>query len=77
MAKVQYPTAIALGLGSFLGLSGGVYAHDPVFSPGPHVLYEGGTEVHAEFRRSERGDETENETAIALKYGLTGDWVTG
>lgn len=33
--------------------------------------------MHAEFRRSERGDKTENEAAIALKYGLTGDWVAG
>ncbi|MBL4608840.1 MAG: transporter [Pseudomonadales bacterium] len=77
MTKMRGPTEIALGLGLFLGLSGGAYGHDPVFGPGPHVLFEGGTEIHTEFHRSERGDDTENEAAIALKYGLTGDWVVG
>ena len=77
MTKMRYPTAIALGMGSILGLSAEAYGHDPVFSPGHHVLFEGGKEVHAEFHRSERGNETENEAAISLNYGLTGDWVAG
>lgn len=77
MVKMQYRSAIALGLGSLLGLSGNAYCHDPVFSPGPHVLFEGGKELHIEFHHSERGDETENEVAIAFKYGITGDWLAG
>jgi len=39
MAKMRYRSVIALSLGSFLGLSGSVYGHDPLFSPGPHVLF--------------------------------------
>ncbi|MFD2231813.1 hypothetical protein [Alkalimarinus sediminis] len=77
MSKMQYHSLFALGLGVVLGLSDDVYGHDPIFSPGPHVLFEGGKEVHAEFHRSERGNETENEATIALNYGLTGDWVAG
>lgn len=53
------------------------YAHDPVFGLGPHTLFKGGTEVHLGARRTERGNEAQNEYALALKYGLTGDWVIG
>lgn len=52
-------------------------AHDPVFGLGPHTLFKGGTEVHIGAFRQERGDDTETELALALKYGLTGDWVIG
>jgi Putative MetA-pathway of phenol degradation len=58
-------------------LTGRAFAHDPVFSPGPHVLFKDGVETNVEFARSEQGDETENEQAIELKYGITGDWVAG
>jgi len=77
MEKMRYPTAMVLGFGLLLGLSGSVYSHDPVFSPGPHVLFKEGIEVHTELYRSDRGDKAENETAIAFKYGLTGNWVAG
>ena len=77
MSKKRYSAAIMLGLGSFLGLSGGAYGHDPVFSPGPHVLFKSGIEILSEFHRAERGSSIESEAAIALKYGLTGDWVIG
>ena len=52
-------------------------AHDPIFGLGPHTLYKGGYEVHAGALREEAGDETETEYALALKYGITGDWVVG
>ncbi len=53
------------------------FAHDPVFSPGPHVLFKEGVEIHAEFTQSEQGDEKQSEQSIAVKYGLSGDWVVG
>ena len=77
MAEMKNYSLIALSLGITLLLPGKTYGHDPVFSPGPHVLFEGGKEVHTEFHRSERSNETESEAAIGLKYGLTGDWVAG
>ncbi len=54
-----------------------VYGHDPLFSPGPHVLFKSGTEIHTEFVQSKQGDERESQQAIALKHGLSGDWVVG
>lgn len=54
-----------------------VWAHDPVFAPGPHTLYKGGVEIHAEALRAEREGEAEKEYEMALLYGITGDWVAG
>jgi hypothetical protein len=54
-----------------------VFAHDPIFSPGPHVLFKDGIEAHVELATASQGDETEHEQALALKYGITGDWVVG
>jgi len=51
-------------------------AHDPVFSPGPHLLFKDGFEVHAEFFQAGQGNEKESGQAIAIKYGLSSDWVT-
>ena len=52
-------------------------AHDPVFGLGPHVLYKGGVEVAAEAAAGKRGTEREDELALELTYGLTGDWAVG
>lgn len=60
-----------------LAAAGAAQAHDPVFGPGPHVLYQGGHEVHTGWHRSEAGAETEDELALELAYGITGDWVAG
>ncbi len=68
---------LCLGLAGCLLSTGNVFAHDPVFSPGPHVLFKDGFEIHAEFAQSEQGDEKESEQAVAFKYGLSGDWVVG
>ncbi|ACV26739.1 MULTISPECIES: transporter [Kangiella] len=68
-------TITAMGCWLFLPVS--LFAHDPIFSPGPHVLFKDGFEIHTEFVRSEQGDESDSEQAIALKYGITGDWVIG
>lgn len=62
---------------SLLLLTGNVLAHDPIFSPGPHLLFKHGYELHVEFASSKQSDGTEKEQAVALKYGITGDWVVG
>lgn len=67
----------SLGLTGWLLAIGTAFAHDPVFSPGPHVLFKDGVELHASFFESEQGDGTESEQVVALKYGLSGDWVGG
>ncbi len=69
-------TAIGLLAGTSL-LASQAWAHDPVFGLGPHTLFKGGYEIHVEYDREEAGSETENEAAVALRYGLTGDWVIG
>ncbi|MDT8385736.1 MAG: transporter [Gammaproteobacteria bacterium] len=53
------------------------WAHDPIFGIGPHVLYKGGIETAAHLQRDKAGEETENELAFELVYGLTGDWAAG
>ena len=58
-------------------LSPAVSAHDPVFAPGPHTLFKGGVELHAEALRAQRGGEADKEFEFALLYGITGDWTAG
>ena len=53
------------------------YAHDPVFGLGPHTLFKGGVEVHVGSHQEKAGDERATESEIAIKYGLTADWVAG
>ena len=62
---------------SLLLSAGASWAHDPVFSPGPHTIYRGGYEIHMEAAREEAGGEAEKEYELALFYGLTADWVVG
>jgi len=52
-------------------------AHDPVFSPGPHVLYKEGVEIHVGADREKVGQEKQSELALELTYGLTGEWAAG
>lgn len=54
-----------------------VWAHDPIFGLGPHVLFKGGLEVAPEVHVSKRGSERESEFGVELTYGLTGDWAIG
>ncbi len=58
-------------------LSMPVRAHDPIFGLGPHVLYKGGVEIAVETATEKAGDENEQELALELTYGLTGDWAAG
>ncbi|MBI1196192.1 MAG: hypothetical protein GC138_10150 [Gammaproteobacteria bacterium] len=57
--------------------SGTVWAHDPIFGLGPHVLYKGGVEVHLDAERDKAGSHREDAAAVELTYGLTGDWAAG
>ena len=68
---------LVFGLSGYLVFTGTAFAHDPVFSPGPHVLFKDGFEVHTEYTQSKQGSNTESEPAVAVKYGLSGDWVAG
>ena len=54
-----------------------VFAHDPIFGLGPHVLYKGGVEVAPEVHLEKKGDEQETELGLELVYGITGDWAAG
>ncbi len=60
-----------------LFVSGKSWAHDPIFSPGPHVLYKGGVETALHIERSEQVGDRESHTAAELTYGVTGDWAIG
>ena len=54
-------------------------AHNPIFTPGPHLVYGGGLEAtigYARDRASGAGDrETGQEVELELEYGLTADWT--
>lgn len=58
-------------------LSQSVFAHDPVFGLGPHVLFKGGVEIAPEVFIDRAGDNKRNVTALELTYGITGDWAAG
>ncbi len=54
-------------------------AHNPIFTPGPHVVYGGGLEVTAGYSRDRASGAGERETGqeaeLEFEYGLTGDWT--
>ena len=58
-------------------LCGPVWAHDPIFGIGPHVLFKGGVEIAPDMHVEEAGDESATETGLEITYGLTGDWAVG
>ncbi|ALP53719.1 hypothetical protein Tel_11545 [Candidatus Tenderia electrophaga] len=70
------PGAVAAAALLALG-NNAALAHDPVFGIGPHVLYKGGVETAVHQHREKAGEETENELALELVYGVTGDWAAG
>lgn len=72
--KKLKPISSLLALGI---VSSPVFAHDPIFGQGPHVLFKNGVEVATEFRSSKKGSELENEFGLEVNYGITGDWSMG
>ena len=65
-----------VGLSACL-LSVSVWAHDPIFGIGPHVLFKGGVEIAPELHIAKAGDNSATETGFNITYGLTGDWAAG
>lgn len=75
---MKLDTGFIRAAGVLLMLHGAAaFAHDPVFGPGPHVLYKGGVEVHVGIDRDKAGRERETGLDLELTYGLTGDWAAG
>ncbi len=79
-APVSSPKPIGLGvlaLAVLVTASGPGLAHNPIFAPGPHLVYGGGLEVTIGYfrdRASATGTrQTEQEAEIELEYGLTPD----
>ncbi len=62
---------------SYVVFNANINAHDPVFSPGPHTLFKDGIEIHTEFAKQQRDNQDITQTKLAVKYGLSGDWVVG
>ena len=54
-------------------------AHNPIFAPGPHLVYRGGLEVTAGYSRDRASGAGERETGqeveLEFEYGLTADWT--
>jgi len=76
MQKINRITPVFIGVLMATPVSM-AWAHDPVFSPGSHVLFKDGVEIHADIARSKQGDSRQNQQAISLKYGLSSNWVAG
>lgn len=58
-------------------VSNQIWAHDPIFAIGPHVLYKDGVEASIEIHTDKSDREREIEPALELTYGITGDWAAG
>lgn len=74
----RYAPAVAAAM---LAASLPAAAHGPIFGKGPHVIFEGGVEAGATYRRERSSGAGERETTNAwtleLEYGLTPDWQIG
>lgn len=72
---VRIYAAVAVGAVILAAPAG---AHNPIFTPGPHLVYGGGIETaigYARDRASGAGEkETGQEIELELEYGLTADW---
>lgn len=65
---------VALGL-SLCSLS--VYAHEPIFSPGPHTVFAHGLELGISFDYAKKGDARLRSQSLHLGYGITPDLEVG
>ncbi len=66
-----------LGACGLLTIAGSLFAHDPVFAPGPHTLFKGGIELHLGSERVQDDAAVDKAGELSLLYGITGDWVAG
>ena len=78
--RPRTPWCVAV-LGAAAVVAGGsrAHAHNPIFTPGPHVTYEGGLEVTLGYERDRTSGAGRTETGQAgvleLEYGITADWA--
>ncbi len=54
-----------------------IYAHDPNFGIGPHVLFKDGFEAALEVDSAKAGNSKTQGIGLEMTYGLTGDWAAG
>ncbi|MCF6261992.1 MAG: hypothetical protein L3J24_00140 [Xanthomonadales bacterium] len=54
-----------------------VWAHDPIFGMGPHVLFKQGIEASIEIDSNKSAEKQEFIHALQLTYGITGNWSAG
>ncbi|VAW96134.1 secreted protein [hydrothermal vent metagenome] len=66
-----------LVLALFASGTSSVYAHDPIFGIGPHVLFKDGFEAALEVDSAKTGDAKRQGIGLEMTYGLTGDWAAG
>lgn len=59
------------------GYSSVVWAHDPIFGIGPHVLFKGGIETNLQLQQQYSSTDVNHAIRLKLTYGLTGDWAVG
>lgn len=52
-------------------------AHDPIFSPGPHVLYKDGIEIYIGSRHEKSAQEKKTALGLGLTYGVSANWAVG
>ncbi len=54
-------------------------AHNPIFTPGPHLVYSGGIEAAVSYLRDRASGsgarETAQDTELEFEYGLTANWA--
>ena len=69
---------IGLSVGLLMaGTSQFLFAHDPIFGIGPHVLFKDGTEIALETHLEKASEEKESEVGLEFVRGITGDWAAG
>ncbi len=74
-AGVRYPICAVVLMGFITSTP--VWAHDPIFGLGPHVVYQGGVEVSSQLEIAKQGRAKKTGLDLELTYGLTGDWAAG
>jgi len=74
---MQCKWSILVSSGLMLLTSSCLYAHDPIFGIGPHVLFKDGIEFAIDLSQEKSSAENETELGVEIVYGITGDWAAG
>ncbi len=75
MKKTYKKTKLLISILLLITLN--AFAHDPVFSPGPHVLFKEGIEIHTGIKQKNTQTKQVLQQPLIFKYGVTANWVTG